>query len=131
MLMTGSASPSPTMMRVRESTTLTTCGREGLKLNMIKFSFLDFFREFKPREVNEGANNGNNKAAENDDKTKDAGDQTPNNDEIETIEDKFKRANRKSTKSNRSLTLPLDPLKRKDSGASSCDLSKVNYQRRL
>lgn len=83
-------------------------------------------REFKPREVNEGANNGNNKAVENDDKTKDGGDQTPNNDEIETIEDKFKRANRKSTKSNRSLTLPLDPLKRKDSGASSCDLSKVS-----
>ena len=40
-------------------------------------------------------------------------------------EDKFKRETRKSTKSNKSLTLPLDPIKRKDSDSSSCDLSKV------
>ena len=40
-------------------------------------------------------------------------------------EDKFKRETRKSTKSNKSLTLPLDPMKRKDSDSSSCDLSKV------
>ena len=39
-------------------------------------------------------------------------------------EDKFRRT--KSTKSNKSLTLPLDPVKRKDSGASSRDFSTVN-----
>jgi len=44
----------------------------------------------------------------------------------ENSEDKFKRETRKSTKSIKSLTLPLDPLKRKDSGASSADLSKVS-----
>ena len=43
-------------------------------------------------------------------------------------EDKFKRETRKSTKSNKSLTLPLDPMKRKDSDSSSCDLSKVEVE---
>lgn len=42
-------------------------------------------------------------------------------------EDKFRRT--KSTKSNKSLTLPLDPVKRKDSGASSRDFSTVKNVR--
>jgi len=39
---------------------------------------------------------------------------------------KFNRENRKSTKSTKSLTLPLDLSKRKDSSSSSCELSKVS-----
>ena len=77
-------------------------------------------REFKAREESNIVKNLK--------ETDIVGNKTEENDvEKEKLtEDKFKRETRKSTKSNKSLTLPLDPMKRKDSDSSSCDLSKVN-----
>ena len=80
------------------------------------------FREFKPREQTAEIV----KIPETEEDTKKPVetrfDETENGSQADN-EDKFKRT--KSTKSNKSLTLPLDPVKRKDSGASSRDFSTV------
>lgn len=74
-------------------------------------------QEFRPRAEAEEEEARRGKEAENLHKGEEG--------EVDREEDRFRRETRKSTKSNKSLTLPMDPLKRKDSSSSSCDLSKV------
>ena len=92
-------------------------------LSPYSFRLYYSFREFKPREQTAEIV----KIPETEEDTKKPVetrfDETENNGSQADNEDKFKRT--KSTKSNKSLTLPLDPVKRKDSGASSRDFSTV------
>ena len=117
-----STTPSATSTTRRTTTAQPGSGGELEMLFWQDNRSRNSFREFKPREQTAEIV----KIPETEEDTKKPVetrfDETENGSQADN-EDKFKRT--KSTKSNKSLTLPLDPVKRKDSGASSRDFSTV------